>query len=257
MDDFSVVRKLGRGSFGEVFACVRRDDPSRRLVVVKKITMGAKRSDQEDAMNECRVLAKLDSPYVTKYYDSFVENGGKELCIVMEYAPKGTVHQLVRASPPGRLDESTIWKLTLQSALGLHHIHRLKILHRDIKSENIFLDARGDAKIGDLGVAKVMSHEGSLARTLVGTPYYLSPELCENKPYDHKSDVWSLGCVIYEMLTGTHPFHGDNQGALFMKILRGKYPPVNERAYGEDIRALLDRCLANDVRTRLDARGIL
>ena len=88
MDDFSVVRKLGRGSFGEVFACVRRDDPSRRLVVVKKITMGAKRSDQEDAMNECRVLAKLDSPYVTKYYDSFVENGGKELCIVMEYAPK-------------------------------------------------------------------------------------------------------------------------------------------------------------------------
>ena len=89
MDDFSVVRKLGRGSFGEVFACVRRDDPSRRLVVVKKITMGAKRSDQEDAMNECRVLAKLDSPYVTKYYDSFVENGGKELCIVDDDTARG------------------------------------------------------------------------------------------------------------------------------------------------------------------------
>jgi len=75
-------------------------------------------------------------------------------------------------------------------ARGLHHIHQLKVLHRDIKSENIFLDAAGNAKIGDLGVAKVMSSQVDFAKTLVGTPYYLSPELCENKPYNHKSDIW-------------------------------------------------------------------
>ena len=139
--------------------------------------------------------------------------------------------------------------------MGLHHIHQLKVLHRDIKSENIFLDARGNAKIGDLGVAKVMTTQLDFARTLVGTPYYLSPELCENKPYNHKSDIWSLGCVLYELLTGTHPFNASNQGALFMKILKGKYPPV--KGYGADITALLDRCLALSTARRLDTRGIL
>lgn len=216
--------------------------------------MGPGRAEQEDAINECRVLAKLSSRYVVRYYESFIDAGCK-LCIVMEYAPKGTVHHLIQAHKPRPLDESVVWKLMLQSTLGLHHIHQLKVLHRDIKSENIFLDADGNAKIGDLGVAKVMSAQVDFARTLVGTPYYLSPELCENKPYNHKSDIWSLGCVLYELLTGTHPFNASNQGALFIKILKGKFPPV--KGYGADITALLDRCLATSTARRLDTKGIL
>jgi NIMA (never in mitosis gene a)-related kinase len=254
MDDFTVVRKLGKGSFGVVWACTRKKDPSKKMLVVKEIKMGPKRSDQEDAINECRVLAKLDSQYVVKYFDSFIDKGCN-LCIVMEYAPKGTVHHLIQAQKPRPLDEATVWKLMLQSTLGLHHIHQLKVLHRDIKSENIFLDARGNAKIGDLGVAKVMTTQVDFARTLVGTPYYLSPELCENKPYNHKSDIWSLGCVLYELLTGTHPFNATNQGALFIKILKGKYPPV--KGFGADITALLDRCLAISTARRFDTKGIL
>ena len=254
MDDFTILRKLGKGSFGVVYAVTRKRDPNKRTLVVKEIKMGPRRSEQEEAINECRVLAKLDSRYVVKYFDSFVEAGSK-LCIVMEYAPKGTVHRLIQTNKPRPLDESLVWKLMLQSTLGLHHIHQLKVLHRDIKSENIFLDAGGNAKIGDLGVAKVMTTQVDFARTLVGTPYYLSPELCENKPYNHKSDIWSLGCVLYEMLTGTHPFNATNQGALFIKILKGKYPPV--KGYGADITAMLDRCLALSAARRLDAKGIL
>ena len=100
------------------------------------------------------------------------------------------MHELIQRLRPGTMDESTAWRLTIQSAMGLRHIHASNVLHRDIKSENIFLDARGNAKIGDLGVAKVMTAHADFARTLVGTPFYLSPELCENKPYNRKTDVW-------------------------------------------------------------------
>ena len=128
------------------------------------------------------------------------------------------MHELIQRLRPGTMDESTAWRLTLQSAMGLRHIHASNVLHRDIKSENIFLDARGNAKIGDLGVAKVMTAHADFARTLVGTPFYLSPELCENKPYNRKTDVWSLGVVLYEMMTGTTRSGGSSQGGCSPKF---------------------------------------
>ena len=119
------------------------------------------------------------------------------------------------------------------------------------------MDKDGNAKIGDLGVAKVMTRTVDFAKTLVGTPYYLSPELCENKPYNHKSDVWSLGCVVYEMMTGSHPFNAQNQGALFIKILKGKYAPVRTPAYSHDLKELMDRCLTVNQTRRPDTVSIL
>ena len=258
LEDFEIQRKLGKGSFGVVYAVTRRRDPTerKRTYVMKQISMGPSRRDQEEAINECRVLAKLNHAHVVRYHESFVASGNR-LCIVMEYAPKGTVHSLVQGAKPKALSEDVVWRLTLQSALGLHHIHGLKILHRDIKAENIFLDKDGNAKIGDLGVAKVMTHAVDFAKTLVGTPYYLSPELCENKPYNHKSDVWSLGCVVYEMMTGSHPFNAQNQGALFVKILKGKYPPVRDASFSADLKELMDRCLTVNQTRRPDTAGIL
>ncbi len=258
LEDFEIQRKLGKGSFGVVYAVTRRRDPQerKRTYVMKQISMGPSRRDQEEAINECRVLAKLNHAHVVRYHESFVASGNR-LCIVMEYAPKGTVHSLVQGAKPKTLSEDVVWRLTLQSALGLHHIHGLKILHRDIKAENIFLDKDGNAKIGDLGVAKVMTHAVDFAKTLVGTPYYLSPELCENKPYNHKSDVWSLGCVVYEMMTGSHPFNAQNQGALFVKILKGKYPPVRGVSFSPDLKELMDRCLTVNQTRRPDTAGIL
>ena len=99
------------------------------------------------------------------------------------------MHDLIQRAKPHGVPEDVAWRLILQSALGLAHIHSLKILHRDVKSENIFLDAKGDAKIGDLGVAKTLTHTEDCGKTLVGTPFYLSPELCDRRPYDAKSDV--------------------------------------------------------------------
>ena len=120
MADFDVVRKLGEGSFGVVWAVTRRrdrGDSRRRTFCLKQIAMGPRRASQEEAINECRVLAKLDSPHVVKYHESFVADGGTKLCIVMEYAPRGTVRELIkthRSSPRGRVPEPV--------ALSLIHI---------------------------------------------------------------------------------------------------------------------------------------
>ena len=87
----------------------------------------------------------------------------------------------------------------------------------------MFLGKEDKIKIGDLGVAKLLNQTSNFANTVVGTPYYLSPELCEEKPYNHKSDIWSLGCVLYELCTFRHPFEANNQGALILKIVRGQF----------------------------------
>jgi len=108
------------------------------------------------------------------------------------------------------LEEPKIWKFFIEMCLGLHYLHSFKILHRDIKTINMFLGRGNQIKIGDLGVAKLLSQTNNMAHTIVGTPYYLSPELCEEKPYNHKSDIWSLGCVLYELCSFRHPFEANN-----------------------------------------------
>lgn len=105
---------------------------------------------------------------------------------------------------------------------------------------NIFLSKDQSVRIGDLGVAKVLSDQNNFARTMVGTPYYLSPEMCEEKPYNEKSDIWALGCVLYELCTFRHPFEANNQGALILKIIRGRYEPINNKLYSPGLIDLID-----------------
>ena len=113
-------------------------------------------------------------------------------------------------------------------------MHSHKILHRDIKSMNVFIAGDNSLRIGDLGVAKVLQENVQFASTMVGTPYYLSPEMCEEKPYNEKSDVWALGCVLYELCTKKHPFEAKSQGGLILKIVRGKYAPI-PGGYSKDL----------------------
>jgi NIMA (never in mitosis gene a)-related kinase len=155
-----------------------------------------------------------------KYYDSFLEKN--ILNIVMEFCEGGDLASYLRQQLGRPLSENKIWKFLIQMSLGLDYIHKKKILHRDIKSMNIFLAKDESIRIGDLGVAKVLCEEGNFAHTMVGTPYYLSPEMCEEKPYNEKSDVWALGCVLYELCTFKHPFDAANQGSLILKIVRGR-----------------------------------
>lgn len=147
------------------------------------------------------------------------------------------------------LDESKIWKFFIEMCLGLRYLHQNKILHRDIKTINMFLGKDDKIKVGDLGVAKLLNQTQNMAHTIVGTPYYLSPELCEEKPYNHKSDIWSLGCVLYELCTYKHPFEAKNQGSLIMKIVKGQYVPISSK-YSEGLRQMVVQLLLKDYRKR-------
>ena len=144
----------------------------------------------------------------------------------------------------------------VQMCLAVKHVHDRKILHRDLKTQNIFLTRHKMIKLGDFGIAKVLKHTNELARTAIGTPYYLSPEICENAAYNNKSDVWSLGCILYELLTLKHAFEAGNMKGLVLKIMAGKYPSVS-KVYSADVRGMVDKCLRRVARERPSVNTIL
>jgi serine/threonine protein kinase len=138
----------------------------------------------------------------------------------------------------------------------LDYVHSKKILHRDLKAGNIFLTKSGQIKLGDFGIARVLNKTMDMAVTSIGTPLYMSPECCNNKPYSFKSDVWSLGCVIYELVNQCCPFNATDLRGLFMKIIRGVYAPVKS-SYSSSLRTLIDRMLVTSHSKRPTVRTIL
>lgn len=151
------------------------------------------------------------------------------LCIVMDYADGGDLYTKINNQKKiGKVcySEDQILDWFVQMALAIKHIHDRKILHRDLKTQNIFMNQNGSIKIGDFGIARVLQHTYDCAMTAIGTPYYLSPEICQEKPYNQKSDIWSLGCILYEMLTLRHAFDANSMKGLVLKILQGRYPQI-------------------------------
>ncbi|KAL3142029.1 hypothetical protein ABBQ32_004664 [Trebouxia sp. C0010 RCD-2024] len=200
--DFIFGRQVGAGTYGLVWQALRRLDGKTYAVKELDLTCLDKQ-EQRDCVQEIRLLSDLESPYIIKYFDSFLDQG--HVYIVTEFASKGSVHDLI-SKYKGQVPEDICWKLAIQTVLGLQHMHNKGVLHRDIKSLNLLLDANKSIKIADLGIATVVSSPKGFASTLVGTPYYLSPELCEGKPYNEKSDIWALGVVLYECCTGRQPW---------------------------------------------------
>ncbi|XP_066401043.1 serine/threonine-protein kinase Nek5-like isoform X2 [Molothrus aeneus] len=145
----------------------------------------------------------------------------------------------------------------VQISLGLKHIHDKKILHRDVKAQNVFLSNNGKvAKLGDFGIARQLNSTTEFAHTCVGTPYYLSPEICENRPYNNKTDIWSLGCVLYELCALKHPFQGNSLHELVLKICRGRFQPVSPN-YSYDLRILISQLFKISPRDRPSINSIL
>ena len=225
--------KLGEGSYSVVFKVKRKADS--KIYALKKVKL-KKLSEKEknNALNEVRILASIKSTFVISYKEAFIDETEPSLCIVMEYADKGDLYQkITHFKRMGyNFDEADVWKIFIQMTKGLKSLHDLKILHRDLKSANIFLFSDGTAKIGDLNVSKVAKK--GLGYTQTGTPYYASPEVWRDEPYDSKSDIWSLACVTYEMLTLHPPFRAESMQGLYEKVLRGKYPKISEK-YSPDI----------------------
>jgi NIMA (never in mitosis gene a)-related kinase len=143
-----------------------------------------------------------------------------------------------------------------QICLAIKHIHDKKVLHRDLKSQNIFLTKNGLIKLGDFGIAKCLNFTLEKARTVVGTPYYLSPEIVENKPYSFKSDIWSLGVLLYEITCLKMPFDASSLPMLYVKIIRGAHSPV-PNVFSKELRNLIYALLIVDSDKRPSINDIL
>ena len=229
INNYTIIERIGVGSYGRIYKVIK----DNKLYVLKEIPINKNVDNEkvESVKNEAEILSSLNNKYIVKYYESF--QSGQNIYIVMEYCEKGDLcTYMSERQKKNKLNyyfnEDFIWKLFIQISIGLYYIHSKKILHRDIKTLNIFLTKELNGKIGDLGVAKVL--EGtSHAITFIGTPYYVSPEMCQNKPYNEKSDIWALGCILYELISFCHPFTASNQAALFIKILHGNYTPLPEK----------------------------
>ena len=237
MEGFEILEKLGDGAYSIVYKVKRKED--NNIYALKKVKLkGLSEKEKQNALNEVRILASVKSPFVISYKEAFIEEEKETLCIVMEYADKGDLYQkIVHLKKIGCLiEEIDAWKIFIQMVRGLKSLHDLKILHRDLKSANIFLFSDGTAKIGDLNVSKVA--QKGLGYTQTGTPYYASPEVWNENPYDNKSDIWSLGCVTYEMLTLHPPFRAKNMEQLYNRVIKGIYSKIGDK-YSEDMNEII------------------
>ncbi|XP_062241178.1 serine/threonine-protein kinase Nek8 [Platichthys flesus] len=253
MEKYEKIKVVGRGAFGIVHLCRRRSDGA--FLILKEIPVEQMSRDERlSAQNECQVLKLLHHPNIIEYYENFLED--KALMIAMEYAPGGTLADYIQKRCNSLLDEDTILHFFVQILLALYHVHNKLILHRDLKTQNILLDKHQMiVKIGDFGISKILVSK-SKAYTVVGTPCYISPELCEGKPYNQKSDIWALGCVLYELASLKRAFEAANLPALVLKIMSGTFAPISDR-YSPELRQLILHMLNLDPSKRPQLNEIM
>lgn len=253
---YKVKKLLGEGSFGKAFLCSRDSDDD--LCVIKQIKVeDMTKQEKEDVINESTILSKLDHPNIIKFFEFFESKTPQQTFnIVTEYADGGDLSEKIKEQNKTPFKESDILDYFTQICLALKHIHEKKIIHRDLKSGNVFLMKSGLVKLGDFGIAKTFKNTMDKAKTMVGTPYYLSPEIIQGKLYDNKSDIWSLGVLLYEMMTFKMPFEANTLPMLSMKIMRGNYTPPSSM-YTKDLREIVSKCLMVDPSRRPSIREIL
>jgi len=236
---------LGRGTFGEAWLVVSK--ASKRSYVMKEMKTGSwDDKDKEQSLNEVNILSSCSTHLnIIRYIGAYRVDKNKpeeKILIIMEYAEAGDLGGVIKKQREvykQLLPEPQILNWLVQISFGLNHIHKKNILHRDLKAQNIFLTTQNIIKIGDFGISKSLSHTLDLATTAIGTPHYLSPEICKRKPYNHKSDMWSLGCVLYELCSLKLAFPSDNFVSLVQSICRGSYAPISKKHYSSKLSDLI------------------
>jgi NIMA (never in mitosis gene a)-related kinase len=255
LKDFEIGKELGKGAFGSVSICKRKEDG--KVYAMKRVKISQlSTKERENALNEVRILASLSHPNIIGYKDSFFDEESKTLNIVMDLADDGDIESKIqKAIKTGtKISEEQIWAWLIQIAKGLKYLHDNKIMHRDLKCANIFLTKDGTLKLGDLNVSKIVKM--GLVYTQTGTPYYASPEVWGDKPYNYKSDLWSVGCILYELCALRPPFKGTSLENLYKNVTRGIYDPIPS-IYSKDLTIIIALLLQVNPSNRPDCDAIL
>ena len=238
MEKYEVISQISRGNFGKISKIMRKSD--KKILIWKELDYRQMtEKEKEQIVTEVNILRELKHPNIVRYYDRIIDKKQSKIYIIMEYCEGGDLNQLIKRCKKSNeyIAEDIIWKIFTQVLLAVHAIHTHKegkILHRDIKPSNIFLDKDNNIKLGDFGLSRELSVESKFAYSHVGTPYYMSPEQIDETKYNEKSDIWSLGCFLYELATFKPPFQAKNQIMLAMRIKSGKIEKINKR-YSEEL----------------------
>ncbi|CCI39937.1 unnamed protein product [Albugo candida] len=247
--DLEMIRNIGKGTHGNVVLAKRRVDGA--IVAVKRVqTSQISESGKKQADNEVVLLQSLYHVNIVRFYDHFMI--GDELNIVMEYSDGGNLRQLVKMrsrEKMGPFPEAVIMSWFAQLVLAVAYIHGKNVLHRDLKAQNVFLTRKNVVKLGDFGISKALAGDVT-ANTACGTPESMSPEICRGEPYGKKSDVWSLGCILYEMIMLRRPFEAKTLPDIFTKICIGEYPAIPQNVCSRELRLLVQLMLQLDASKR-------
>ncbi|KAF8515845.1 kinase-like domain-containing protein [Hysterangium stoloniferum] len=268
LEQYEALEVIGNGSFGVIRKVRRRSDGvvlARKELNFERMT----ERDRKQIVAEVNILKDLCHENIVRYHDRYVDRDNGILYILMEYCGGGDLGSIIKSCSRNNrpLPEDTIWGYFLQILLALHHCHfpstdesnsppRQQILHRDLKPENVFLDENQVIKLGDFGLSKALGVAG-FANTYVGTPYYMSPELMQEKSYDAKSDIWSLGCLMYELCALKPPFHeAKTHNELSIFIRNGRIPPL-PRGYSQSLHQVIKAMLNINPAMRPSAQQLL
>ncbi|KAF9258100.1 Pkinase-domain-containing protein [Marasmius fiardii PR-910] len=235
------LETVGKGAYGSVSKGVHI--PTGKAVALKIINLDTPDDDVEDIQREIALLTQLrDAPNITQYYGCYMD--GPRVWIVMELAQGGSVLSLMKASPDGCLEEKYVSVIIREVLVALSYLHKVPVIHRDMKAANILVAASGKVMICDFGVSALLSTTSSKRNTLTGTPYWMAPEVVQATPaYDTKADIWSLGIMIYEMIKGSPPHSHLDKFTVMDLIPRAKPPRLMENEGSKDMRDFMSFCL--------------
>jgi len=255
INDFEIIKQLGKGAFSTVSLVRRKQDHkiyALKCVQISKLSV----HERQNSLNEVRLLASINHKNIISYKESFYNEKNQTLNIILEYADDGDLQTKIisKKSSNNFFEEKTIWSIFIQMVKGLNELHNKKIIHRDLKSANIFLMKNGTCKLGDLNVSKVVENE--LLRTQTGTPFFASPEIWEDKPYSFKSDIWSIGCILYQMAALKMPFQGKSIKEVYRNLKNVNIPPLPEN-YSDDLMIMIKKLLKLDPEERPSTIEIL
>ena len=260
VDKYEPISLIGKGNFGSISKIRRKSDG--KILVWKELNYGSmKEKYKHHISSEINILKELHHPSIVKYYDRIIDKENTKIYIVMEYCPGGDLNQLIKRCRKSKqyINEDTIWKIFAQVVSALYVCHTNKsgvILHRDIKPSNVFLDNENNVKLGDFGLSLQLNKELNFAYSNVGTPYYMSPEQVDENKYNEKSDIWSLGCFLYELTALHPPFEAHNHLSLALKIKSGKIEKLPEK-YSQNLSKVIIWLMNVDPNKRPSIKDII
>ncbi|XP_067994963.1 serine/threonine-protein kinase 36 isoform X2 [Melanerpes formicivorus] len=237
MENYHILEKIGEGSFGRVYKGRRRH--SAQVVALKFIPkVGRSEKELKNLQQEIDIMRGLHHPNIIQMLDSFETS--KEVVVVTDYA-EGELFQILEDD--GSLPEDQVQTIAAQLVSALYYLHSHRILHRDMKPQNILLDKDGVVKLCDFGFARAMSIHTMVLTSIKGTPLYMPPELVEERPYDHTADLWSVGCILYELFVGTPPFYTSSIFQLISLIVNDpiKWPVAISPVFKSFLQGLLKK----------------